>query len=39
MRTEIARLLRVLEERRGEKCDMHRLSRYYTLDVSGKTSA
>jgi cytochrome P450 len=36
MRTEIARLLRVLDEQRGKKCDMHRLSRYYTLDVSGK---
>ncbi len=35
MRTEIARVLRILEERRGTKCDVHPLSRYYTLDKSG----
>jgi hypothetical protein len=35
MRTEISRLLRLLEEQHGANCDIHRLSRYYTLDVSG----
>jgi hypothetical protein len=39
MRTELAHLLRVLEERRGKECDMHHLARYYALDVSGEKAA
>jgi hypothetical protein len=39
MRTELAHLVRVLEERRGNECDMHHLSRYYALDVSGERTA
>lgn len=36
MRSEIALLLRVLEEHRGKACDVHLLSRYYALDVTGE---
>jgi hypothetical protein len=38
MRPAISALINLLDERRGTKCDMHHLSRYFSLDISGMRS-